>query len=236
MKMMRCTDMTPSFFANFCTDPFYPSGKCLDICPSTRGTGGNARVTPCSGKADSETWCCGESTDCCASGVNVVRLAKILGQPLPVASSSAPAAGTVSMSPTSSATSALASTSSTADTSGTMSSGLTQGKKKKKGLGSGAIAGIVVGALAVLSFIVGLVLIKKRMSKAKSAALLANPTEAPPPRYNAAEHRIEKDDRALVELETPMSELPGSEAKKPARRWSHAEVRELDSTNVERAS
>lgn len=237
MKMMRCTDMTPSFFANFCTDPSYPSGKCIDICPSTRGTGGNARVTPCSGKADSETWCCGESRDCCASGVNVVRLAKVLGQPLPVASSSSvPAAGTVSMITTSSATSTVASTSSTADAGGTMSSGLTQGKKKKKGLGSGAIAGIVIGALAVLSFIVGLVLIKKRRSKATSAALLANETEAPPPRYNAAEHRIEKDAKSLVELETPMSELPGSEAEKPARRWSHAEVRELDSRNVERAS
>lgn len=235
--MKRCADRTPSFFANFCTDPSYPTGKCLDICPSTRGTGGSARVTSCSGKADSEMWCCGESRDCCASGVNVVRLAKVLGQPLPVAyfSSSASATGIPSPSPTSSATSTLATTSSTTDAGGTLSSGLTQGKKKKERLGSGAIAGIVIGALALLSFIVGLVLMKKRRSKAKSAALLANPAEAPPPRYNAAEHRVEKDARALVELETPMSELPGSEAKKSARRWSHEEVRELDSRNVERA-
>jgi hypothetical protein len=220
------------FFANYCIDPSYPSGKCLDICPSNRGTGGNAQVTPCSGKADSETWCCGTSRDCCASGQNVVRLAKVLGQPLSLLSSAV-----VMSSSSSSSTSMRTSFTSATSTPGLGeldSSGLGQGiKKKTKGLKGGAIAGIVVGALALLLFIAAFVVINKRRCKAKSEVSTA---EVPPPQYYAEEHRVEKDSRGLVELETPMSELPGVEAREGDGNWPHRKVAELDSRGVAKES
>lgn len=39
---------------------------------------GNAQITPCDGTPDSETWCCGSTTDCC-SGEHAITLAQKLG-------------------------------------------------------------------------------------------------------------------------------------------------------------
>ncbi|KAH7413984.1 hypothetical protein DE146DRAFT_762503 [Phaeosphaeria sp. MPI-PUGE-AT-0046c] len=231
-----------AFFANFCTDPSYPSSKCLDICASSRGTGGNARVTPCTGKADSETWCCGESKDCCASGINVIQLAKVLGQALPSPSPSTLRSSVIISSITSAISSGIssipsssASASSTSSADWTALSGSKQGtKRKKKGLKGGAIAGIAIGGLAVLLLIAALLVVRKRRSKARSNALLANGDAVPPPRYDTVEHRVEKDARCLVELEAPMTELPGSEAKGTGGSQPHAKGAELDGGTVKR--
>lgn len=167
--------------------------------------------------------------------MGVVRLAKVLGQALPSLSSVVVVRSSTSMSTSMSASMSLSSASATS-TPGSgeqVSPGSNQDteKYKKKGLKGGAIAGIVVGVLALLLLIAAAVVIKKRRSKVKSEPSTA---EVPPPQYYATEHRVEKDSRGLVELETPISELPGVEAREGAGKWPHTKRAELDSRTVQR--
>jgi hypothetical protein len=112
-------------------------------------------------------------------------------------------------------------------------------KKKKSSLGAGAIAGIVIGVLALLALLGVLVFFVLRSNKHKKAAQQNNQLQhgagpvteidgnvAGPPQYNAGEKYRQAgpgvgsgnalsggayDGSAPAELQQPPSELPGSE-------------------------
>jgi hypothetical protein len=112
-------------------------------------------------------------------------------------------------------------------------------KKKKSGLGAGAIAGIVIGALALLALLGVLLFFVLRSNKHKKAAQQNNQLQhgagpvteidgnvAGPPQYNVGEKYRQAgpgvgsgnalsggayDGSAPAELQQPPSELPGSE-------------------------
>ncbi|CAN9474288.1 unnamed protein product [Alternaria alternata] len=53
------------FFVDFCADDNIDSPNCLNVCDQVRDSFGIARITPCdNGRADSDRWCCGDSTAC----------------------------------------------------------------------------------------------------------------------------------------------------------------------------
>jgi hypothetical protein len=218
-----------SFFANFCTDKDYSTGKCLDICASSRGTGGNAQVTPCTGNADSETWCCGTSADCCSSGVNVVRLAQVLGGALSSTSSSA--ASTLSSASSSAAVTAVSPTP-TLDSSTIPSS--FSASKKKDGINAGAIAGIVIGVIIASAIFVGTVFLLKRKSKSKTAQA-SELGATTPPQYYVAQYVAEKDASGIAELATPGNELAANELRGVVGgTWPHGKGAELEAIPVQR--
>lgn len=169
-------------FIDYCTEGGQAdeATKCANVC-STGDQELTAKITPCDGTKNSTKWCCGASTDCCSGDGDVkpVELAQILGA---VSSS----VGSVSASATSSATS----TGPQASASGAASSAPTAATTENsgsKGLGGGAIAGIVIGALAGLGLIAAALFFARRASQTKKKAGYgpppgaehARPVEAP---------------------------------------------------------
>ncbi|KAH7085887.1 hypothetical protein BKA63DRAFT_28431 [Paraphoma chrysanthemicola] len=227
------------YFLNFCTNSNLSSSDCLNVCEQTRGNQGNTEMTPCTGKADSERWCCGGgNTACCSTGVGLVTLAKNFGG-IVVSSSiatslqtsstavsqastlrSASTAGSSTSSPSLSGTNAPASSGSStpASTSNNSSS--------SSALSGGAIAGIVVGAIAGLALLAAAIFFAIRANKYKKAAAgHTHIAEAPanPPQYghevgNGAEkyaqgqtqwQQQQQYQAPVAEMQHPPSELPG---------------------------
>lgn len=105
-------------------------------------------MTPCDGTPNSEKWCCGGSTDCCAS--NFIAVARSFGNSttktssITISSSAPEALSSSSTSPDSLSFGGLAPTTSAAPISSTLPSSKPSG---------GIITGIVIGAMAVLTFV-----------------------------------------------------------------------------------
>src|SRR4051794_4188107 len=77
------------WWLDFCADPDIAGGNCLNICESSRGSFGNTRMTSCNGQKDSERWCCGDTDDCCTTGIDVIKLAQVFkASPRPSSSTS----------------------------------------------------------------------------------------------------------------------------------------------------
>jgi len=123
-------------------------------------------LSPCNGTANSLTWCCGETTDCCQTGNGVIALQQVFGRLLSSVSTPLPTATTIS-------------------TAGSSSSPGVQGPRK---LSAGAIAGITVGAAVGLAIVVAGILLRRKGSRRKQT-IKVQPTliEAP---HNAAMHEI----------------------------------------------
>lgn len=102
----------------------------------------NVRMTPCDDTANSTRWCCGENKDCCAGDIGVETLAQtFLGDF---------ASATLSLS--SSATTHASSTTAIQSTSPSGSPVLSN-TEESSALSSGAIAGIVIGALVLVGLV-----------------------------------------------------------------------------------
>jgi hypothetical protein len=161
-------------FITYCTED-YTGGKCMNVCPQ------DSKITPCTGKGDSDRWCCGGSDSCCKSNIGVITLDQVLGHgvsssslSISIQTSSARLIETVTET-------ALVSTSPTITVGPTES---TQSDNSKKPLG-GIIAGIVVGAIAGIAWVVvGCWFIRRRLRKTQSQAL----NEHGPVGYSAEAH------------------------------------------------
>ena len=125
-------------------------------------------MTPCSGKADSEKWCCGDTNACCESGVGVVKIAQVFGREVEVLSSVASAASR-----------SRSSSSMVAASTPSSLSGIQGKKSEQEGLGGGVIAGSVIGALAGLAVLAAVVLFGLRRRKNRRLGF-AEGSMAPP--------------------------------------------------------
>ncbi|KAF1840644.1 uncharacterized protein K460DRAFT_359226 [Cucurbitaria berberidis CBS 394.84] len=178
-----------SWWIDFCADSDPNSSNCLHVCDQSRNSFGNTPLTPCTGRADSDRWCCGGDNACCTSNVGVVKLAQVLGGALSssVVSSATSRATSRASSAASSASAAASSASASASTSGTGASATTtsatpEQTKKKSGLSGGAIAGIVIGAIAGLALLAAAIFFARRAAiYKKKAATTGTPNyvEAP---------------------------------------------------------
>jgi hypothetical protein len=169
-----------------------------------------AKITPCDGTKNSTKWCCGASTDCCSgdSDVKPVELAQILG----AVSSSVVSVGA------STTTSTAVSTTSQGSASGAPTAVTTE-SSGSKGLSGGAIAGIVIGALAGLVLIIAALFFARRVSQKKQAGYAAPPSAehvlpAEVPAYSPEPPRQEMSSTVkyahVAEMSgSPPSELPG---------------------------
>ena len=156
-----------------------------------------AKITPCDGTKNSTKWCCGASTDCCSGNYDIkpVELAQILGAvSSSVISSSASAI--------SSFTSAASQTSVSASTTPNV---VNANNSVSSSLSGGAIAGIVIGALAGLALIAAALLFLCSASRKKKAGY-----EAPP----AADYS------SLVEAPAS-SPSPGRQEMSSAVKYAH---------------
>lgn len=130
---------------------------------------GNAIMTPCDGTDYSETWCCGETTDCCGTGDEIIIPTNIY-----VSSSLTPTSTSTSESPTS--TAATTSSDSTATPSSEQSpapSGLSTGSKA--GIGVGVAAGVII----VLGFFAFFVIHRRRKKAVISPGTTLDPSAQP---------------------------------------------------------
>jgi hypothetical protein len=161
-------------------------------------------MTSCNGRADSDDWCCGvNNTACCGSGVGIVKLPqKFLG--IQTQSSSI----VTSVSPSSSRTQST----STSPTSSVSSSN--SPSSSSSSLSGGAIAGITVGAVALIFLLTIAVLIyirRKRYVAPQVSPYVPGPGPQYPPTYEIAsgqEVASEKyASRTPVEMMVPPSEL-----------------------------
>lgn len=158
-------------FVDYCTENGQKdeATKCANVC-STGNQELTAKITPCDGTKNSTKWCCGASTDCCSgdSTTKPVQLAQILG---------AVSSSVISSSASTTATASQSSASGSA--SAAPAAGNTDGSGSK-GLGGGAIAGIVIGALAGVALIAAALFFARRASHKKKAGYEAPPIAEPP--------------------------------------------------------
>lgn len=146
------------YYREECTVTDWKNGKCLTVCLSNSvcirvrylesiGTNiqqaaRNVRMMPCDDTANSTRWCCGDNKDCCAGDVGVETLAQtFLGD-----------FASATLSPSSSATTAISSNIASSSPSSSSSS-ISSASERPSTLSGGAIAGIVVGAVAGLALI-----------------------------------------------------------------------------------
>lgn len=172
-----------------------------------------AKITPCDGTKNSTNWCCGDSTDCCSGDSNTkpINLAQVLGA---VSSSVvSPSASATSSTPTASQSSTSATP--TAATNSSLSS---------SGLGGGAIAGIVIGALAGLALIAAVLFFWRRASRKKAGyaapaiADHSHPVEAPAGSPGAGRQEMSSTVKYAHVAEmagSPPSELQGDAPRHP---------------------
>ena len=142
-------------FVDYCTESGQSNsaGKCLSNVCNTGDYELTAPITPCDGTANSSRWCCGHDKDCCNSGAGVVLLEQVLGSvSSTVVSSSSIASATSTPSQTSAPPSATATNT---------------GDSGSSDLGGGAIAGIVIGAVAGLALVAAALFFARRASRKK---------------------------------------------------------------------
>ncbi|KAF1365453.1 hypothetical protein EJ07DRAFT_150950 [Lizonia empirigonia] len=129
--------VTIEYYREECTVQDWKNGKCLSVCLSN-SVSSNVIMTPCDDTANSTRWCCGTSKDCCSGDIGVETLAQTF-------------LGTVATSISVSSTSATASAS--VSTSGSNYATSAASPSSSSSLSGGAIAGIVIGALAGVALI-----------------------------------------------------------------------------------
>lgn len=115
----------------------------MNFCEGKQDT--TPRLSPCDGTANSSTWCCGETTDCCQTGNGVITLQQVFGR--------------VSSSVSSSVTTAT----------GTLTVGITTDGQSLSKLGTGGIASIVIGAVAGIALLAAAIFFACRKSRRKQA-------------------------------------------------------------------
>ncbi|KAJ4983949.1 hypothetical protein SVAN01_10570 [Stagonosporopsis vannaccii] len=190
-----------TWFVDYCTEygQADSAAKCLNICP-TASLELTAKITPCDGTATSSRWCCGDTRGCCNSNTGVVLLEQVLGQVSSSvisfsSSATSPAASTPSSSQSStSAASSAAASSSPTDTNNPNSA--------SSGLGGGAIAGIVIGAIAGLALIAAALYFARRASQKK---------------------RSNTSDEAPTIAEVPYSPAPAMQELGPTVKYAHVQ-------------
>ncbi|KAF2852485.1 hypothetical protein T440DRAFT_506405 [Plenodomus tracheiphilus IPT5] len=202
---------TISFWVDFCTDSNVISKDCLSVC-RPRSSFGNVQVTPCNGRADSETWCCGGTTACCGT-TSVVMIAQVLG-------------GTLSPSVTSSATSAILSTGQASSTPGTSAgpsaSHVSLKPSESSGISTGAIAGIAIGVVAGLGLFGVAMFVARRSRRRKKEANASHLAEVHgnTPTYQPRVFAVEKDSYAqrveLPPIASPTELPPARPVELPA--------------------
>ncbi|KAL4781974.1 hypothetical protein BJX76DRAFT_369473 [Aspergillus varians] len=142
---------TPSgYWRDMCSISSWPDVGCLNVCTDDGDIddAGNAPMTPCDGTDYSETWCCGQTTDCCGTDEEVTIPTNIY------VSTSTPNSTSTSTSASLTSTQATTSSSSTTTPSSEQSqtsSGLSSGSKA--GIGVGVAAGVIV-VVGFFSFLV----------------------------------------------------------------------------------
>ncbi|KAF2833468.1 hypothetical protein CC86DRAFT_311307 [Ophiobolus disseminans] len=202
-RYMKNGTETIEFFTNFCADSNFLGPNCLSIC-YPRGPAGNAALTACSGKADSEEWCCGANNkDCCSSGVGRFTLPQKFR-------------GAISASIMSSQTNTLAtSPASSASPTGTNSAAsLLPTPAAQSSLGGGAIAGIVIGALAGIALLAAAIFFALRARRYKEMATSSSYSppvhEAPVYEKYTPQHTYQHVSPGPVEMAQPSDpvELP----------------------------
>ncbi|RYO16594.1 hypothetical protein AA0111_g11360 [Alternaria arborescens] len=156
------------FFVDFCADDNIDSPNCLNVCDQVRDSFGIARITPCdTGRADSDRWCCGDSTACCTSNVGVVKLPQIMGAA--VSSSRAGLPTTAPVSKVSSASTASTPTMGTEAPNKSPSAAVGNTGEDPSVTG-GVIAGIVISGVIGLALLAAAVFFARRASKYKREA------------------------------------------------------------------
>ncbi|KAF1846992.1 uncharacterized protein K460DRAFT_413805 [Cucurbitaria berberidis CBS 394.84] len=195
----RAGDAT-TWWANFCTSSGIEFGKCITACRSTKDKYGHTQLTPCTGKADSDRWCCGANNPtCCADESRVVRLAQVLGGAL--------SSSMVSSSVVSSASATASSVSGAAPSTTATSVAPGQTEKKTK-LSGGAIAGIVLGAIAGLTILAGIFVAQRARYKNKaSTSGTSNHVETPTNPYIPQEY-VGPGPEGYATQYAPPAELP----------------------------
>lgn len=131
-------------YVDYCIDPTYNVGGCPNFCAS-KSSEATVQLTPCTGRADSDRWCCGISKDRCTMNIRVLLRPQVFSGDSSVSQSA-------SLSPTVASTS----TESSAPTGSTEPAVLARQR-----LSGGAIAGIVIGTT------VGLILLGTVMFTAR---------------------------------------------------------------------
>lgn len=140
----------------------------MNVCPQ------DSRITPCTGKGDSDRWCCGDSNSCCKSNIGVISLAQVLGAGVSSSSSSSSSLSSVG-SPTSSTRTVetvtettLMSASSTIRTDPAESAH----QDEPKSVARGVIAIIVIAAIAgIMGIGAGCWFVRRRLRKTRSQAM-----------------------------------------------------------------
>lgn len=129
----------------------------MNVCPQ------DSKITPCTGKGDSDKWCCGDSNSCCKSRVGVITLDQVLGAGISSSSSSSSSARTFRTATETAIISALP----TAQTTPTESAH----NDDPRDLARGIIAIVVIAAIAgVAGVVVGCWLVRRRLRKSRRLA------------------------------------------------------------------
>ncbi|KAF2473535.1 uncharacterized protein BDR25DRAFT_123754 [Lindgomyces ingoldianus] len=58
------------YYRDYCTEPNWESGKCLNICIENALS---VPIAPCNKTSTSKNWCCGPDRDCCSKDSNLPR-------------------------------------------------------------------------------------------------------------------------------------------------------------------
>lgn len=98
-------------------------------------------MTPCDGTANSTRWCCGDNVECCSGDIGVETIAQTFTGMIASSTAALPSSG------------ASASTSGAATNPSTSETAVLAHSTTSSALSGGAIAGIVIGALAGVALI-----------------------------------------------------------------------------------
>ncbi|KAI2480643.1 hypothetical protein Ptr902_07668 [Pyrenophora tritici-repentis] len=189
-----------NFWRESCTKQDWTEGGCQEICSTEdeEQRSIDIRVQPCDGTAESLTWCCGPTKNCCADGRNITRytVAARFGDPLPTTT-------VLSSSPSDSMPTATSQGSSMSSSS-THNSTIPVGNN---GLSTGAKAGIGVGAvLGAITVIAMGIFIAKAMRWRRQARAIAPPySDLPrPPSKEVYQYNLDGQN---------VQQLPGQESQ-----------------------
>ncbi|OJJ07501.1 hypothetical protein ASPVEDRAFT_46799 [Aspergillus versicolor CBS 583.65] len=134
-----------SYWRDMCSISSWPEVGCLKACTDEGQIDevGNAQMTPCDGTDYSEKWCCGDNTDCCGTGDEIIV-------PTNIYVSSTATSTSASESPTSTSTTTGTGAIASPSPEESPESGLSTGAKAGIGVGVGAGVVIVLGVVAFL--------------------------------------------------------------------------------------